>query len=51
MNYEYRICTRCIMDTSDPDIEFDENGICNHCKKHYDLVTKKVFQGKEGEKN
>jgi N-acetyl sugar amidotransferase len=27
----YRICTRCIMDTSDPDIVFDENGVCNHC--------------------
>lgn len=28
---EYRICTRCIMDTSDPEIVFDENGVCNHC--------------------
>jgi hypothetical protein len=27
----YRICTRCIMDTSDPDIVFDDNGWCNHC--------------------
>ena len=29
---EYQICLRCVMDTSDPDIVFDENGICNHCK-------------------
>jgi N-acetyl sugar amidotransferase len=28
----YQICKRCIMDTSDPDIIFDEAGICNHCK-------------------
>lgn len=28
----YRICTRCIMDTTDPLIEFDEQGVCNHCK-------------------
>ena len=28
----YQICTRCIMDTGDPNIVFDENGICNHCK-------------------
>lgn len=28
----YRICTRCIMDTTDREIEFDENDICNHCK-------------------
>ena len=27
----YRICTRCIMDTSDPEIRFDEEGHCNHC--------------------
>lgn len=27
----YQICTHCIMDTSDPDIVFDEQGICNHC--------------------
>lgn len=25
------MCTRCIMDTTDPDIEFDENGVCIHC--------------------
>lgn len=29
----YRMCTRCIMDTTDPDIQFDENGVCNHCRK------------------
>lgn len=28
----YRICTRCIMDTSDPGIEFDEHGVCNRCR-------------------
>ena len=27
----YQICTRCVMDTSDPDIIFDENGVCHHC--------------------
>jgi N-acetyl sugar amidotransferase len=26
-----RTCTRCIMDTTDPDIVFDINGWCNHC--------------------
>jgi N-acetyl sugar amidotransferase len=28
---EYRICPRCVMDTTDPDIVFDKNGYCNHC--------------------
>lgn len=29
----YQQCTRCVMDTSDPQIEFDSNGVCNHCRK------------------
>jgi len=28
----YRICTHCVMDTSDPDITFNEAGICSHCQ-------------------
>ena len=28
---QYQICTRCIMDTSDPEITFDTEGRCNHC--------------------
>ncbi len=28
----YQICTRCVMDTSDPDITFDERGLCSHCR-------------------
>lgn len=31
MPTESRICTRWIMDTSDPEIRFDKNGYCNHC--------------------
>ncbi len=30
---DLRLCVRCVMDTSDPQIEFDENGICNHCRE------------------
>ena len=26
-----RTCNRCIMDTTDKLISFDENGYCNHC--------------------
>lgn len=32
MNDNYQICTRCVMDTSDPAISFDEQGVCNHCR-------------------
>jgi N-acetyl sugar amidotransferase len=27
----FRECTRCVMDTSDERIQFDANGVCNHC--------------------
>jgi N-acetyl sugar amidotransferase len=36
----YQRCKRCIMDTTDPWIEFDENGICNHCRGYEALVAK-----------
>lgn len=31
-NREYQICTNCIMDTSDPNISFDDNGECDYCQ-------------------
>lgn len=30
----YRICTRCVMDSSDAHISFDKNGYCNHCREY-----------------
>src|SRR5688572_18273108 len=41
----YRICTRCIMDTSDPDIYFDEKGICNRCKAYETLLASRFPPG------
>lgn len=31
MNSKYGICTRCIMDTSDPNIRIDDHGDCEYC--------------------
>jgi N-acetyl sugar amidotransferase len=28
---ELQICSRCVMDTTDAAIVFDENGVCDHC--------------------
>jgi len=48
MRKSYQICTRCVMDTTDPDIKFNEDGVCNHCR-NYDLrAAKDIFQGEEG---
>ncbi len=38
----HRICTRCVMDTSDPEISFDADGVCNHCIE-FDAVTRKQW--------
>jgi len=40
---KYQICTRCVMDTSDPDIVFDARGLCNHCILRDDLVDRFIF--------
>ena len=42
----YQICTRCVMDTTDPEIEFDECGVCNHCR-HFDRVLRPVWPSPE----
>jgi N-acetyl sugar amidotransferase len=42
----YRICTRCVMDTTDPEIQFDEAGHCNHCRG-YDLRAREVLRPPE----
>lgn len=46
----YRICERCIMDTSDPEITFDESGICNHCKNYFHRVANEIVTGEAGER-
>jgi N-acetyl sugar amidotransferase len=45
---DYQICTRCVMDTSDPDIKFDEQGVCNHCHDYDRVIREYVFCGEEG---
>lgn len=48
METGYRICTRCVMDTSDPEIEFDEHGVCNHCHEYDRLISQRVLGGAAG---
>lgn len=38
----YQVCTRCVMDTTDPGIEFDERGVCSHCH-YFDNVIKSAW--------
>jgi len=34
----YQRCTSCVMDTTDPGISFDEDGICDHCWNFRNMV-------------
>lgn len=38
------------MDTTAIDIQFDENGICDHCKNYYVRVANEVYSGEEGKR-
>lgn len=45
----YQVCTRCVMDTTDPEIVFNSQGVCNHCIKFDEITSKNWFPTKEGE--
>lgn len=47
MTRQYQICSRCIMDTSDENIIFDETGVCNHCLNYDKNVVKKLLSSSE----
>ncbi len=38
MEKKYRICSNCVMDTSDLNIKFDENGVCERCNQYYSQI-------------
>ena len=40
----YRICTRCVMDTSAEEIEFTEDGRCSFCKDFDDRISKEIHK-------
>lgn len=51
MSRPYQVCTRCVMDTTASDINFDAQGVCNYCSQflvlskdviHQDPIAKKA---------
>jgi N-acetyl sugar amidotransferase len=46
MERPYQICTRCVMDTTDPEITFDEKGVCSHCRAYDTRAKKELFNEK-----
>ena len=43
---KYQICTKCVMDTTDKEITFNEQGVCNHCLD-YELRKKQLISDPE----
>lgn len=50
MTEQYRVCTRCVMDTTVTDIRFDEEGICNYCSEFYRSIERMHKLGEEQRK-
>ena len=48
LSQKYKICTKCIMDTTDPEISFNEHGICNHCTEFETVTKRQWFPNEEG---
>ena len=48
-NTEYRICTNCIMDTTDSKITFDSRGWCDYCRNFYANILPNWHPNKKGE--
>ncbi|MHA3904160.1 N-acetyl sugar amidotransferase [Castellaniella sp. WN] len=46
----YQRCTSCVMDTTDPDITFNKQGVCNHCQRYDRLVRDVVDRAARGER-
>jgi N-acetyl sugar amidotransferase len=45
-----QICTACVMDTSDPQITFDESGVCDHCISFKDNIAPNWHTDERGNK-
>lgn len=48
-NNDFKICTRCIMDLTDPNIAFNIDGICNHCLRYDNLISNRIYHGTTAE--
>jgi N-acetyl sugar amidotransferase len=44
----YQICTKCVMDTTDSSIEFDKDGVCDHCNNYYTNILPNWDTGEKG---
>jgi N-acetyl sugar amidotransferase len=48
MSVRGQTCVRCVMDTSDPEINFDSQGVCSHCRLFDSVTRSHWFPNEEG---
>ena len=50
MNQNYKICVRCVMDTSALDISFNDEGICHYCTEFLNRSGHIFYEDQEDKK-
>lgn len=50
MTTETQVCTRCVMDTTDPEIVFDAQGVCSYCYEFDNVTSKQWHPNDKGQK-
>ncbi|EAR5801798.1 N-acetyl sugar amidotransferase [Salmonella enterica] len=48
-NKNYQVCSRCIMDTTDPNIIFDDKGECDYCSNYENNILPTWKKGSSSE--
>ncbi|GCC52465.1 N-acetyl sugar amidotransferase [Chryseotalea sanaruensis] len=48
---EYQICKNCVLDTTDKDIVFDAEGVCNYCREVSNNIDKFIFSPEQEKEN
>lgn len=48
---DYQICSNCIMDTTDPNITFDDRGWCDYCRNFHRNILPNWHPNELGEKS
>ncbi len=43
---KYQVCSRCVMDTTDSGIRFDEHGVCQRCREYEERILPDWNHGK-----
>ncbi len=46
----YQRCVRCVMDTTDFEIQFDLQGVCNHCKSYEEKAARILHYDESGQR-